>query len=95
LTIRSPWISDSTDGPGPAGSSGKTPMKAMPKNTTVSTIEPSAEPAKGACHQGARRRRSNTTMSSNWPTRNAVPEATAIRHGASSSEAATPAAKPA
>ena len=54
--------------------------KATVKKIAVSIIDPNSEPSSGGRNQeGLARRRANTEMSSNCPTRNAVAEAMAMR----------------
>src|SRR5512133_2641285 len=70
------------------------PAKAKKKKRPVSTTEATAEPNSGAFHHDMVRSLLKATMSSNWPTMNAMPDATAMRQGASAKDTSTAIAKP-
>ena len=70
-----------------APSIAKTGAKASEKNRIVSITEPITDETKGARHQRPSRRRLNTATSRSWATRNAVPEAMAMRGVAKTTEA--------
>src|SRR3569623_1112299 len=56
-----------------------TGAKAIEKNSSVSIAEPTSEALRGGISQKRLRSRENTAMSSNWPMRNAVADAMAMR----------------
>ncbi|MNT90878.1 hypothetical protein D3C72_2318860 [compost metagenome] len=66
----------------------------MLQNTAVSSTAASSVATSGARHQVPWRRRLNTLMSSHCESKNAEPDAMAMRTGASTSEAATATANP-
>ena len=70
------------------------PANASEKKRAVSRVDPSADETSGACHHLAFRSRSNTHTSASWATRNAPPEAAAMRGVASHAESAAAHAKP-
>ena len=63
--------------------------------TVVSSAEETSEENMGACHQALLRSRWKIETSSNWATRNAEPEAIAMRGVANQIERITATAKPA
>src|SRR3546814_7539915 len=65
------------------------PAKAMEKKSAVSTTEPMAEDTSGARHHAPARRRLQIATSSSWATRNAVPDAMAMRGVASQIDSTT------
>ena len=71
------------------------PAKARLKKIAVSMTEAATEPHNGAFHQLCWRSRLNTATSSSCETMKAVPEASAMRHGATSPDTSTATAKPA
>src|ERR1700752_2304096 len=87
LTPRSPVAS--------SVQSSAVPAKATEKKMAVSTTEAMAEPKNGAFHHDCRRQRLNTATSSSCETMKAVPEASAMRQGASSTDTTPAIAKPA
>lgn len=70
------------------------PPKASPKKMAVSMIDAAQEPISGACHQARLRSRLKTETSRSCDTMNAVPEASAMRTGASNAELPSPTANP-
>src|SRR5690348_2031605 len=73
----------------------KLAAKASEKKITVSSAELTIDEKSGGRHQAWRRSRSKIVMSRSWATRNAVPEAIAMRGVASQIDRITAITKPA